>query len=501
MLDLRPAMSESAADRRGVPPNRLAWGLAGVFFALYCCVSVLRYRRMVSQGYDLGIFEEAVRAYAHGRAPIVALKGPGYNLLGDHFHPVLVLLAPFYRVFPSALTLLVAQAALMALAVVPLTRWAHEVRGPRTALLVGCLVGASWGIVKAVSDDFHEIAFAVPLLAFAATALGHRRWRAATLWSLPLLLVKEDQGLTVAAVGGYIAWQGWKAGGGRQAGRREQGGREQGARERSGLRWWGLGLAVVGLAGTAVEVLVLLPAMNPHGTFDYMNQLPGGGAGAGLGGAGGGLPHALLHLGWPPVKWLLLFLLAAPTGFLCLRTPLALLCLPTLAWRLLSDNPHYWGVSYHYSAVLMPLVFAAMIDALDRLPARSGKRGLAVGALVTAVTIPLYPLHEVVMPSAWSVSPRVAEARRLLARIPDGATVAASNHLSAQLTHRDTVSLVCQPQGPTQTRPQWVVADLTDPSVKVPCAVADTDRLLAEYRADGYRPVVDQDGFVLLRRP
>jgi uncharacterized membrane protein len=462
-----------------MPSRRLAWSLAGLFFALYCCMSIRRYERMISQGYDLGIFEEAIRDYAHGKAPVVALKGPGYNLLGDHFHPILVLLAPFYRVFPSAITLLVAQAALMALAVVPLTRWAHEVRGPRTALVVGCLVGASWGIVKAVSDDFHEIAFAVPLLAFAVTALGHRRWRAAALWSLPLLLVKEDQGLTVAAIGAYIAWQG--------------------GRERPRIRYWGIGLAVVGLLGTAVEVLVLLPAMNQHGGFDYWNQLPGGTSG-GSGGAAG-LLHALLHVGWPPVKWLLLFLLVAPTGFLCLRSPLTLLCVPTLAWRLLSDNPHYWGVSYHYSAVLMPLAFAGMIDALDRAPRKRARRALYAGALVTAVTIPLYPLHEVVMPAAWSVSPRVAEARGILARIPSGVTVAASNHLSAQLTHRDTVSLVCQPQGPTETHPQWVVADLTDPSVKVPCAIADTRRLLGVYRSQGYRQVVDRDGFVLLRRP
>ncbi|MHA6759032.1 DUF2079 domain-containing protein [Streptacidiphilus sp. PAMC 29251] len=480
MLASQPATIESTAPaRRRISPNQLAWSLATVFFALYCCVSIRRYERLISQGYDLGIFEEAVRAYAHGRAPIVPLKGPGYNLLGDHFHPILALLAPFYRVFPSAITLLVAQAALMALAVVPLTRWAYEVRGPRTALLVGFAVGASWGIVKAVSDDFHEIAFAVPLLAFVSTALGHRRWRAAALWSLPLLFVKEDQGLTIAAIGGYIAWQG--------------------GRERRAIRWLGIGLAVLGLVGTAVEVLVLLPAMNQHGGFDYWNQLPGG-TGSGTP-AGGGVLHAALHVGWPPVKWLLLLMLAAPTGFLCLRSRLALLCVPTLAWRLLSDNPHYWGISYHYSAVLMPLVFAAMIDALGRAPARTARRALAVGTLVTAVTLPLYPLHEVVMPEAWSSTPRITETKQLLARIPDGATVAASNHLSAQLTHRDTVMLVCQPQGPDQLRPQWVVADLTDPSVKVPCAIADTERLLAQYRADGYRQLVDHDGLVLLQRP
>lgn len=53
------------------------------------------------------------------------LKGPGYHLLGDHFHPLIATLAPTYRVFPTPLTLVVAQALLMAPAVVPLTRRAE----------------------------------------------------------------------------------------------------------------------------------------------------------------------------------------------------------------------------------------------------------------------------------------------------------------------------------------------------------------------------------------
>ncbi|MFI2609563.1 DUF2079 domain-containing protein [Kitasatospora sp. NPDC018619] len=452
-------------------PAVLAWGLAAGFAALYACVAVNRHRRGLTKAYDLGIFEQAVRAYAHGQAPIVPLKGPGYHLLGDHFHPLVALLAPAYRAFPSALTLVVAQALLMALAVVPLTRWAHEVAGPRAAVLVGCATGASWGIVRAAADDFHEIAFAVPLLAFAATALGRRRPLAAALWSLPLLLVKEDLGLTVAAVGVLIA---------RQA-RRE--------RRRSPLP--GLALAAVGLAATALTVLVVLPAVNPNGGFDYWQQLDGGGQDS---------PWTLpLRLGWPPVKWLLLFLLAATAGFAGLRSPLLLLAAPTLAWRLLSSNPHYWGVSYHYSAVLMPIVSAALVDVLRHSDARRIRRALAVSALVTAVTLPLYPLHEVVMPEAWRTSPRLAETRELLRRIPDDATAAASNRLAAQLAGRTEVTLVCRvPQGPG---PQWVAVDLRDPSVRAPCATADTARMLAGYRERGYRPVVDHDGLLLLRRP
>ncbi|MET8626215.1 DUF2079 domain-containing protein [Kitasatospora sp. NPDC004669] len=459
---------------RAVPLRRRpavpAWGLAAGFAALYACVAVNRHRRGLTKAYDLGIFEQAVRAYAHGHAPIVPLKGPGYHLLGDHFHPLIAVLAPVYRVFPSALTLLVAQALLMALAVVPLTRWAHEVAGPRVALVIGCATGASWGIVRAATDDFHEIAFAVPLLAFAATTLGRRRPLAAALWSLPLLLVKEDLGLTVAAVGLLIAWQ---------------------ARRRRGGALSGLALAVVGVAAAALTLLVVLPSFNPSGSFDYWQQLDGG--------AKPSLWTVPLRLGWPPLKWLLLFLLAATGGFLCLRSPLVLLCVPTLIWRLLSTNPHHWGVSYHYSAVLMPIVFAALVDALRHRDARRVRRGLGVTVLVTAVTLPLYPLHEAVMPEAWSTSPRLTETRAVLRLIPDDATVAASNRLAAQLTGRAEVTLVCQV--PTAPAPEWVVVDLRDPSVQSPCATADTARMLAAYRGLGYRRLVDQDGLLLLKRP
>jgi uncharacterized membrane protein len=461
---------------RRIPATPMAWGIAGLFFVLYTIMSVNRHERILSAGYDLGIFEEEVRAYAHLHAPVVDLKGYGYNILGDHFSPILALLAPFYRVFPSPVTLLVAQAALMALACVPLTRWAYAARGPVLALVVGCGVGASWGIVKAVSFDFHEVAFAVPLIAFSLTALGNRRWRAAALWALPLVLVKEDLGLTAAAIGGLIAW--------------------------NGRRRLGLGLAVFGVTASAVEMFWILPAMNPAGSFAYLSQVPGEGA------TGGSTVHQLvvagLHLGWPPIKWLLLLMLALPTAFLGLRSPLTLVCLPTLAWRLSSDNPHYWGVSYHYSAVLMPIVFAGLIDALvraeGRLPRRRVRQVMAVSAAFTAVTFPVYPLHEVFSPAARTRDAPLPAARRIQALIPSGVTVASSDHLAAQLTDRTTVSLVCAPPVAGQPLPDWVVSDTTDPT-RVPCPPARSAQMVDRYRADGYRVVADRDGIILLRRP
>lgn len=140
---------------------------------------------MASLSWDLGIFEQVVRAYAQLRAPVSDLKGPGFLILGDHFSPVTALLGPLYRLFPSPVTLLVAQAALFALSAVPVTRAAARLLGRRGGLALGLAYGLSWGIQRAVDFDFHEICFAVPLIAFSLEALLAQRPRAALWWALP----------------------------------------------------------------------------------------------------------------------------------------------------------------------------------------------------------------------------------------------------------------------------------------------------------------------------
>ncbi|MDX3070740.1 DUF2079 domain-containing protein, partial [Streptomyces sp. ND04-05B] len=131
------AVAAPARDRRFPLVGREPYLLAVLLFAAYAAVSVGRYLRMGTRSYDLGIYEQTVRAYAHFQAPIAELKGPGYNVLGDHFSPVTMLLAPFYRLFPTSVTLLVAQAALFALSAVPVTRAATRVLGRARGLALG----------------------------------------------------------------------------------------------------------------------------------------------------------------------------------------------------------------------------------------------------------------------------------------------------------------------------------------------------------------------------
>lgn len=434
---LQIVRSEAADPTIGEAPRRAAvevapYALAAAAFAAYAVVSVSTYERYADRSWDLAIFTEAVRGYAHGHWPTVAIKGAGFNLLGDHFSPILALLAPIYRIFPTPVTLQIAQAALFAIAVIPVTATAMRHLGRSAGIAVGAAYSLAWGIQSAVSVDFHEIAFAVPLLAFALRAALERRWTQAVAWSAPLVLVKEDLGLTVAAVGMVALIV--------------------------GARRIGAGLLAGGVAASALTVLVVIPAFNPQHRYAYWPML--GHQPPNLLTALMGLPAEVLT---PQPKLHTLLLLAAITAGISLQSPFCLVAAPTLGWRLLSTNHAYWGTDWQYSAVLMPIVFIAAIDGIDR--ARRSSRGWLAGyaqhapaVMVTAAVLltGTYPLHNLWASSTYQPSTRGSAASAAVRLIPAGATVEADTGLMSQLAAHHTVYWI----GNTGTvTPNYVVID------------------------------------------
>src|ERR1700761_6390006 len=123
-------------------PDWVPWLIALVVFAGYTIISVSRYLRLDPGSWDLGIFTEYVKQLAHLHAPVVNIHGSGFNLFGDHFQPIVGLIAPLFLVFPSAVTLLVVQAFLTAVSVVPVSRAAEA----RLGTAAGQMIGAAYGL-------------------------------------------------------------------------------------------------------------------------------------------------------------------------------------------------------------------------------------------------------------------------------------------------------------------------------------------------------------------
>ncbi|GGK17725.1 hypothetical protein GCM10010124_07840 [Pilimelia terevasa] len=459
------------------------YALAAVFAALYAALGVLRYARMQATAFDLGIFTQAVRSYAELRAPTADLKGPGFPLLGDHFHPILATLAPAYAVLPSPVTLVVAQALLFAVSVIPVTRIGMHRLGTWPGALLGVAYALSFGIQQAMVFDFHEIAFAVPLLAFAAEALLRERWAAAMWWTLPLLLVKEDQAALVVAVGGYLALRGqWRR---------------------------GAVLAGIGVAVGLLVLLVVIPAINPAGEYPY------------LGTADGGAANPLVRLFAPAAKWHLVYLLLLCVGFLALLSPLTLVAAVPLALRFWTEKPAYWAVGFHYNSVLMPLLFVAAVDGLARLAGWLRARPavaprvpwvtVAVAALVAGYavvgTVRDQPLGLLLDPGQRRVSSTVVAAKRFLAAtVPDGAVVAADNRIAPHLVSRCTVRMfpdAVDPRGnplpvPRPPDTEWIA--VREPPGSFPLDPAAYRAYVATLPARGYTLVGTEAGISVYRR-
>jgi len=438
---------------------------------------VSQWLRYQTPSWDLGIFTQLARRYAHLQAPIVDVKGDGYNLLGDHFHPLLVLLGLPYRIWPSALTVLLVQAVLLAFSMWVVTRAAVHRLGAIPGSLVGVAYGLSFGIVEAVVAQFHEIAFAVPLLALSLVALLDRRWLAAALWAAPLVLVKEDLGVTVAVLGALVAWRG----------------RDEGPRPGR----VGAALAAWGMAWFALTTRVLLPALNPDGQFAYAGKVDVA--------AVARQPWlGVVHLVDDGTKLATLALLALACGLVGLRSPLMLAALPTLAWRFWSPDPVYWGPKWHYSAVLMPIAAVALLDGIElagRSPRgwlrRVGEVAVAVCVTAAVALTPQLGFAQLGRASFWQPNLRAAAAQRLLDEVPAGVTVETDVGLMSYLVDTRDVYWFGNVGNPA---PDWLVFDSIwgGGAPRTPEAVLDW---AAEHHPGvAYRVVFDEDGYLAARR-
>jgi uncharacterized membrane protein len=497
-LILRPSVPRPAAPsderaqgkltRSGAYTDPVTWATAVAAFGAYAVISLFRLMQLNPSSWDLGIYTEYVKQYADLSAPIVDIRAPGFNLLGDHFQPIVAVLAPFFRVLPSSATLVVAQALLAAASIFPVSQLAREKLGVGPGRAIAVAYGFSWGLQQLAQFDFHEIAFAVPLLAFSLSALARGHTKAAVGWALPLVFVKEDQGFTVAAIGIYLIVAGLRA--------QLPDPRNPADPDGRGRMKAGQLLLIWGFAWSFVAIGVIIPHFNPVHLYQYWSD--GGVLAPGGHPSVFGVIRQLVHA-WPD-KLQTLVMLLLPTAFIALRSPLVLIAAPSLLLRFIATDSSFWGTYWHYNATVMPIIFVAAIDALARIGAAmdadaaagpgawaSGRRGLWRAALagarrygaamMVAIAIPLafqFPLNQLWNAQTYRISPHVAAADGAMAQVPDGASVLTTLDLLAPLAARTDTYWIGNSGNP---RTQYIVFDGLDsdysPAIKnVPAFIA-----------------------------
>jgi uncharacterized membrane protein len=532
-MDMRASMAGTAPAGQGsaerADGRRTHWvavsALAALAAIAYCVFALERYAAFRDSSYDLVIFDQAVRSYAHFQPGTAIIKGlhngfgPHFSVLGDHWSPILAALAPLYWIHSGPQTLLVAQAVLFALAIPPIWLFTRRAfgggqRAVVAAYLVSVVYLLSWPIASALNFNFHEVAFAPVLTAVALERLQAGRPRTALIALAALLLVKEDMGLLVAGIGVYLMV----------------------ARPRVVPRQLlvGAALIVAGLADTVLATYVLIPAFGGRSGYYWAYTALGHNMPQALG-------HLITHPGsslqllvTPHTKLVTMLWLFGAFCFLPLLSPITLAAIPLLLERMLgSVFPAWWSTQFHYNAFLVVILLCAAVDGAARLdrwvtarrraapaaapgtlaaeagapaaagegPARRGAGSVALGcavamAIVAVCLVPVFDFGAALHPSFYQRDAQMKAAAAADAHVPGGVTVEAANHLGPQLSARDTV-LLWNGAGGSPLRPPWVVADTARPTLSFSSLGQQRERV-AYLERTGYQVVFQRRGYVVL---
>jgi uncharacterized membrane protein len=426
---------------------------------------------------------------------VVPIKGDGYIVLGDHFHPIIAVLAPAYWVWDDPRTLLLAQAALLAVSVVVVLRFATRRLGPRAGLAVAVGYGLGWAVQAMVNFDFHELAFAVPLLAWALDALDRRRDGELLVAAGLLLLVREDMGALVAVLGVLRLLQ--------------QRSTPSAAARR---RWVPYAMIAAGIVAYVVVVGVVVPAFSPSGRYTHWDYRGLGDTPVASVVAIVAHPlHAADLLISPGTKVVTLLALLAPVGFLALASPYALVALPLLLERFWNDRPGLWTEHFHYNAPIWVIFVLAAVDGWCRLPLKrtAWVRRVALGAFVlfplvaTTALAPiesgLFPFGRMVTGRAFTITAADHDRSAATAHVPRDTCVVSGAYLATHLTAHHVVTLTQV----SRRHQDFYVLDLDTPEpdrFKLGGDISPGAAYLGAL-ADGYRRTFEAGDVVVLRAP
>jgi uncharacterized membrane protein len=465
----------------------LLWVAVGAFSAGMSSLAVLQQRAFTTGRFDVGNLTQAVWSTAHGRIlEVTDLHGDQISRLGAHFDPLVVVLAPLWWLWPHPSLLLVAQGVAVGVGAVPVFLLARkhlesEWAGLSFALVYLLYPPTQWLVL----DDFHPVAVAAPLLLGAIWFLDEDRLRPFAICAGAACLTKEQIGLVVAMLGIWYVFA-------------------------HGRRRAGIAIAAVGVLVAAVATAIVVPHYAPGGGSPFAGRYDAvGGSPAGIVKTAFTDPLRLIEAATHHRDLFYLVHLLAPLAGLPLLAPLmALTALPELALNLLSSTRTQTSIHFHYTAAAIPGLLAGAVFGAARVRRRWPRLapplvpGLVAVTLLSGIAVgplPLWrhvPFGSTLGTRDHIVTPHDRAAARVLAAVPAGVAVSATNTLGAHLSARQRIFSF-----PVLQEARWVAVDLTRPSYLDDARGRKFAAAYKAFRRDArWRVVRSEDGVLVLRR-
>jgi uncharacterized membrane protein len=426
--------------------------------------------------FDLAIADQAVWHYAHFSSPEITTIVPPVSMLGDHFSPILIGLAPLYWLWPDPRMLLIAQGVLIAASIVPVFLFAEPRLGRPGAYLLAVAYSLFWGISAAVGYQFHELAFSPLLIALCILFADRRNWTAYFISLSALLLVKENMAVLAVFIGLWLI---------------------SGREVRRGAITIGVGVVWYFLA-----VNVLLPAFAGHDYTHWTYTALGTDA-------PGAVKGVITH---PDLPFRLLFddhtkretmlLLVVPFCGLIFGSRLIILCIPLVAQQFFSSYAAQWGTDFHYWLPIAPVLAMGAADGFRNILGWAKRErwlpvaGTAIAAIILAINVGLahsYPLWRLVQPGfSLAATDTDLAAQRAIDQVPGSASATVTASQAPHMSDRNQIYLL------GYASPQ------TDYVLFPPGAIGWPDPAYAQQwlqqNRPAYRQVYDRGGWVVWQR-
>lgn len=450
--------------------------IATIFFTLFSWYAFFLYNNFISTAYDLGIFDQAIRQYALFKEPLVAIKGLNFNILGDHFHPIIITLTPLYWIWADPRMLGIVTALLLVIPIFPIYFFAKKRFGTLFSTIISIVYSLWWTNISLLNSGFHEIVFAAPIIAFIIWALDIKRYPIVITMSLILLLVREDMGITVVMVAIILAIQ----------------------------KKYKLAI-FLGLTGIITFLLVtklFIPHFSTQQKFAYWEYTA----------LGTTMSATILFMLTNPLEtlsmmfnqpqkrllWIATFL---PTGLLAFGSSYLLLALPIFFSKIFNDRENLWGIYYQYNVIFGAIIIMASIDTLSRITPffqKNISKKIVVSFCILSLASTYYFSYPQIIDKITKQQDLISFTTAT-ALIPPHTCVEASEELSIRLLKNNYVA----PPGKMGDLANWAIFDLSKEEItgpEVPNAISNQARhqILLE---SGFETIFSQNNIVVLHNP
>lgn len=345
--------------------------LALLFAVLMSAFSLWKFYTFQHDALDLAIFLQTISESANGNWFGLTIHPHSY--LGDHVALLLVIPIALFKLIPQAETLLVLQALVLGLSVLPFYAIAKTALNKKWARIFSLVYIAYPSIWNIAAFEFHAFAFAPLLILLAALAYQKSAYAWYVLAVLFMLALREDMTLVVFGFSAVALL------------------------DRRAIRWW---LPIMALAiawfGLTTELTQLFSSYDQYKFFVYYQWL-GSTAQEIVWNAVTNPLDLVLHL-LHPTNLLFYAALFLPLALVPLVRPkwLLICVLPILALVLNSGGAIAAVLFTHHTAIIAPGILLATIfgmkQLLDSPPTWFARLQKTDGLLLKAlgVCIPVY---------------------------------------------------------------------------------------------------------------